>query len=99
MTQDELIDLIRRYPTCWAAATYVEEIIAVPVDGDGPETAWDLMMGVSPPLTPAEVADMIRSEFEPITGSRRADDYSDLVRRQLSDPSFVTYVAGRMGAV
>lgn len=86
--------LFSAYPTITHAVSYVELIACTP-DEDRPVTLWNTLIGLG--LAPDEVAkfllESIQEEAE-LTGKKFA-----LAAEEAKKPEFLTYIAGKMGAV
>jgi hypothetical protein len=90
-----------QYARIDAAYAYVELIIDG--DNDGGDTPWRLLMrtAAAKNKSPQWVADKIREVAageQPECLSATAAAKMVEVRRQMTDPLFLTYVAGKMGA-
>lgn len=96
----EALNVGTHYPDCCTAVAYVEYIIcgrSEEADSDGFYSAWDMIMAArrdEEPITPPEVVDILRSEIVPVDGWDM-----EMISRHMNHPRFLTYIAGKMGAV
>ncbi len=82
------------YPDVARAIAFVEIVLCGPLGPDDPDTAWDVMMRALPPVDPATVVALIRDTLD--------DEFRDefpRARVEAARPEFLTYIAGKMGAV
>ena len=94
---DRVKVLFGTYPAVTHAISWVELLLCERGEGED-ESTWDLMMTVTPPLTPADVVDLIRQQLA------RAVQEGDQGRTaealaETSHPQFLAYIAGKMGAL
>lgn len=85
-------ELQRAYPHCFIAVAYTE-LLLCQADDDG-LSCWDILMQEKPPLNPAQVVEAIQAAMEGETAARAEE-----ALKQTKHPSYLTYIAGRMGAV
>lgn len=89
-------ELLAAYPRVQAAVAWVEYIVCGKCPDD-PETSWELMMRAR--LSPAEVVETLRDAAAGDMGPGIPAHKQEAVRREMLDPQFMQYVAGKMGAV
>ena len=84
-------EFLTHYPRIRSAVAYTELIICQ-ANEPGEETSWDVLMAAD--LSPTEVVSALHEalEGEEFFGAAKA-------RKEMLDPSFLTYIAGRMGAM
>jgi hypothetical protein len=103
MTDSEAVELLDAYQNVKQAVAYTETILCVP-EGDGNTSAWDLLVAPinGELLTPQQVVRMVyRIMIMEIKNPERLVIYSVMktIIEQVKKPEFLTYVAGKMGAV
>lgn len=97
LTDQEIAEAKRRYPTIQAAIAFVEYPMQNPVK-DNPAIPWDFLMALN--LSPIEMLDGISMLLEQAanTGMIPMKLIGETAEQMLK-PEFMTYLCGRMGCL
>ena len=88
--------LLNAYANVKHAVVYTEYILCVPPDDGDNISSWDLMMAVNPPMDPQEVAKIIRHSID--ADNEGIGKFKE-ARQEMDHHDFLTYLAGKMGAM